>query len=218
MYKWLRLVGTIGLAFGLNWLVTGKTSAKGRPNMDANSREVATLGGGCFWCLEAVFDELKGVESVVSGYSGGNAPNPDYQAVSSGTSGYAEVVQITFDPTRLAFRDLLKVFFTIHDPTTLNRQGADTGPQYRSVVFYHSPFQRDSALAVVKEIDNAAIWDAKVVTQIEPLKAFYPAEEYHQKYFARNPNQGYCRIVIVPKVAKFRKQFIGQLKARVTHP
>lgn len=175
-------------------------------------REVATLGGGCFWCLEAVFDELQGVEDVVSGYSGGHVPNPSYEAVCTGRTGHAEVVQITFDPDVISYRDLLRVFFSIHDPTTRNRQGADVGPQYRSVIFYHSPEQKAVAEEVIAELDAAGIWGRPIVTEVVPFQAFYPAEDYHQEYYRRNPYQGYCQVVIAPKVAKFRKEFMDRLK------
>ena len=175
-------------------------------------REVATLGGGCFWCLEAVYDDLRGVEDVVSGYSGGRVPNPSYQAVCTGTTGHAEVVQLAFDPQAISFREILEVFFTIHDPTTLNRQGADTGPQYRSAVFYHSPEQKATVENVIAELSAQKLWPAPMVTQVVPFEVFYSAEDYHQEYFARNPDQGYCQIVIAPKVAKFRKQWLARLK------
>ncbi|HEY9204793.1 MAG TPA: peptide-methionine (S)-S-oxide reductase MsrA [Candidatus Methanoperedens sp.] len=175
-------------------------------------REIATLGGGCFWCLEAIFNELRGVEKVVSGYSGGSMPDPSYQEVCTGTTGHAEAVQVTFDPGIISFKELLEVFFTVHDPTALNRQGADVGTQYRSVIFYHTPEQKKNAKEVVAEIEAAKIWDAPVVTEITPFKAFYPAEKYHQEYFLYNPDQPYCRVVIEPKVAKFRKRFLTKLK------
>ena len=175
-------------------------------------RETATLGGGCFWCLEAVYDELKGVERVVSGYAGGQAAHPSYEQVCSGRTGHAEVTQITFDPRVISFEKLLEIFFTIHDPTTPNRQGHDVGTQYRSIILYHSPEQRAIAERTVERLSKAGIWDAPIVTQIEPLTAFYPAEECHQDYFARNPRQPYCQVVIAPKVAKARKEFLDQLK------
>ena len=178
----------------------------------AGSREVATLGGGCFWCLEAVFDELKGVESVESGYAGGTLPNPTYEQVCSGATGHAEVVQITFDPRVISYRDILEVFFSIHDPTTLNRQGPDVGTQYRSVVFYHSPEQKATAEQMIAEYTKDKAWDRPIVTEVRPFTAFYRAEEYHQEYFARNPNQGYCRMVVAPKVSKARKQFKLRLR------
>ncbi|MBW3572615.1 MAG: peptide-methionine (S)-S-oxide reductase MsrA [Gemmatimonadetes bacterium] len=177
-----------------------------------NQREVATLGGGCFWCLEAVFDELRGVESVVSGYAGGHVPNPSYEAVCSGTTGHAEVVQVTFDPAQVSFREILEVFFTIHDPTTLNRQGADVGTQYRSAVFYHDDAQRDTAREVIRDLEAEGVWENPIVTQVEPLARFYPAEAYHQEYFARNPRQGYCQVIIAPKVSKFRSKYLEKLK------
>lgn len=182
------------------------------PSTPTPRREVATLGGGCFWCLEAVFDELQGVVDVVSGYSGGHVPNPSYEAVCTGRTGHAEVVQITFDPDVISYRDLLRVFFSIHDPTTRNRQGADVGPQYRSVIFYHSPEQKAVAEDVIAELDAAGIWGRPIVTEVTPFQAFYPAEDYHQEYYRRNPYQGYCQVVIAPKVAKFRKEFMDRLK------
>ena len=175
-------------------------------------REVATLGGGCFWCLEAVFDQLEGVVDVVSGYSGGHVPNPSYKRVCTGETGHAEVVQVTFDPDVLSYRDLLKVFFAIHDPTTLNRQGADVGTQYRSAIFTHSEQQERLAEEVIAELNEAGIWDDPIVTEVVPFEAFYPAEDYHQEYYANNPNQAYCRMVIAPKVAKFRQQYLDRLK------
>ncbi len=177
-----------------------------------HDQEVATLAGGCFWCLEAVFDQLRGVEQVETGYSGGNVPNPSYRQVCTGTTGHAEVVQIAFDPQVISFRELLKVFFTIHDPTTLNRQGADVGTQYRSAIFYHSPEQKAIAEQVIAELNAAGIWDAPIVTEVTPFTAFYPAEEYHQEYYQQNPSQPYCQVVIAPKVAKFRKEYLAQLK------
>jgi peptide-methionine (S)-S-oxide reductase len=176
-------------------------------------REVATLGGGCFWCLDAVFRELRGVERVESGYSGGPGPAPSYEEVCTGETGHAEVTQITFDPTVISFRDLLDVFFTIHDPTTRDRQGADIGPQYRSVIFYHTPEQRATAARAIEELEASGTWDAPIVTALEPFEAFYPAESYHQDYFARNPNQPYCRVVIAPKISKLRRQHLERLAA-----
>ena len=179
------------------------------------ANEVATLAGGCFWCLEAVFDELKGVESVESGYMGGTTPNPTYEAVCSGRTGHAEVVQVTFDPAVLSYADLLAVFFTIHDPTTPDRQGNDVGTQYRSAVFYHSPEQQRIAREMVAKLDAQKVWRNPIVTQISPAATFYRAEAEHQEYFARvgaaNP---YCSYVIEPKVAKFRKQFVERLRKR----
>ncbi|MBZ0277206.1 MAG: peptide-methionine (S)-S-oxide reductase MsrA [Anaerolineae bacterium] len=177
------------------------------------SQEVVTLGGGCFWCLEAVYDQLKGVTDVVSGYEGGSTLNPNYQQVCTGRTGHAEVVQVTFDPAVITFRDILDVFFTIHDPTTLNRQGADVGTQYRSAIFYHSPEQKATAEQVIAELNTAKLWSAPIVTEVSAASVFYPAEGYHQEYFENNPNQGYCMVVIAPKVAKFRKQHLERLKA-----
>jgi peptide-methionine (S)-S-oxide reductase len=174
--------------------------------------EVATLGGGCFWCTEAVFNQLKGVEKVESGYSGGIVVNPTYEQVCKGRTGHAEVVQITFDSNVISFREILQIFFTVHDPTTLDRQGNDVGSQYRSVIFYHSDEQKAIAEQVIKEINSAGVWDASIVTEVEPFKAFYRAEEYHQDYFKKNPEQSYCRIVIEPKVAKLRKHYWEKLK------
>ena len=172
----------------------------------------ATLAGGCFWCLEAVFDELKGVVSVESGYSGGHIDHPSYRDVCTGMTGHAEVVQVTFDPDVLSFADLLRVFFTIHDPTTLNRQGADAGTQYRSAIFYHDEEQKRAAEQVIKELENEKVWDDPIVTQVAPFERFYMAEDYHQEYYANNGNQPYCRVVIQPKVTKFRKHFVDRLK------
>jgi peptide-methionine (S)-S-oxide reductase len=179
---------------------------------EQNGREVATLAGGCFWCVEAVFDELKGVEGVVSGYTGGNVPNPTYEQVCGKRTGHAEAVQITFDPAQVSFRELLQVFFTVHDPTTPNRQGNDVGPQYRSAVFYHSPEQKATAEQVMREVAQQGIWSGPIVTELAPAGEFYPAEAYHQEYFARNSGQPYCAFVVAPKVAKFRKQYLDKLK------
>jgi peptide-methionine (S)-S-oxide reductase len=174
--------------------------------------EVATLGGGCFWCLEAVFDELEGVLEVVSGYSGGHLANPSYQEVCGKQTGHAEVVQVTFDPRVVSYREILEIFFTIHDPTTPNRQGNDLGPQYRSVIFYHSPEQKGVAQEVMHTLTRARVWDNPIVTELTAFDRFYPAEDYHQEYFKRNPSQPYCAIVVGPKVARFRKQYAGRLK------
>jgi peptide-methionine (S)-S-oxide reductase len=179
----------------------------------SSQREKATLAGGCFWCLEAVYDQLRGVENVESGYAGGSTVNPSYQQVCSGTTGHAEVVQVTFNPEAISFRDLLDIFFTIHDPTTLNRQGADVGTQYRSAIFYHTPQQKAIAEETIAELEREKLWSAPIVTQIVPLTDFYPAEEYHRDYFARNPGQGYCQAVIAPKVSKFRKKYFEKLSA-----
>ena len=173
---------------------------------------LATLAGGCFWCLEAVYNELRGVESVVSGYAGGHDPNPTYEAVCSGTTGHAEVVQIAYDPDMVSFRELLEVFFTIHDPTTLNRQGNDVGTQYRSAVYYHDEEQRLIADEVIEEMTVAEVWDDPIVTEVTALDTFYEAEEYHQQYFEKNPFQPYCFVVVRPKVSKFRKKFVSKLK------
>lgn len=175
--------------------------------------EMATLGGGCYWCIEAVFDELQGVEQVVSGFSGGKTINPTYREVCSGTTGHAEVTQISFDPQVISFKELLEIFFTVHDPTTLNRQGADVGTQYRSAIFYHDETQKQIAEQVIKEITAAKLWDKPIVTEVTPFQAFYPAEGYHQDYFVNNPGQPYCQVVIAPKVVKFRKKFKEKLKA-----
>lgn len=180
-----------------------------------NGTEVATLAGGCFWCLEAVYEQLKGVEQVVSGYAGGSVPNPTYEQVSTGKTGHAEVVQIRFDPGAITFRDLLEVFFTIHDPTTLNRQGADVGPQYRSAIFYHDDEQKGTAEQVIREITTAGIWANPIVTEVVPFTAFYTAEDYHQEYFRRNAYQPYCQVVIAPKVAKFRREHLARLRTEV---
>jgi peptide-methionine (S)-S-oxide reductase len=175
--------------------------------------EVATLGGGCFWCLEAVFEQLRGVERVESGYSGGSVANPTYRQVCGGATGHAEVVQVTFDPAVVSFREILDVFFATHDPTTLNRQGADVGTQYRSAIFYHSPEQKEVAERRIAELNAERIWDRPIVTEVVPFQAFYRAEDYHQEYFRQNPGQPYCQAVVAPKVAKFRKQFVDKLKA-----
>jgi peptide-methionine (S)-S-oxide reductase len=179
---------------------------------DPSTLETATLGGGCFWCLEAVYRELKGVERVVSGYAGGAVANPDYESVCSGTTGHAEVVQVTFDPKVIAYRDLLDVFFTIHDPTTKDRQGGDVGTQYRSVLFYADDAQKTTATDVIREVNGSGLWKDPVVTQLVPAEPFYPAEDYHQQYFEKNPLQPYCRMVVGPKVAKFRKKHFERLK------
>ncbi len=181
-------------------------------NQPSQKQEIATLGGGCFWCLEAVFQELRGVEQVVSGYAGGHQPNPTYEQVLTGRTGHAEVVQVTFDPSQLSYRDLLRVFFTVHDPTTPNRQGADVGPQYRSIILTHSPEQERTAQEVMAEVEKSGVWDRPLVTERVPFQAFYPAEEYHQNYYRRNPHAGYCQVVIAPKVAKLRAHFMDRLK------
>ena len=177
-------------------------------------REIATLGGGCFWCLEAVFDGLEGVTSVASGYMGGQTATPTYEEVCSGRTGHAEVVQITFDPALVSFKEILEAFFVVHDPTTLNRQGNDVGTQYRSAIFYHSPEQKRAAQETIARLDGARLWSAPIVTALAPASAFYEAEEYHQEYFARNPYQPYCQAVVAPKVQKFRKHFLDKLKKK----
>ncbi len=177
-----------------------------------HTMELATLAGGCFWCLEAVFLGLRGVSTVTSGYAGGVTPNPTYDQVCSGRTGHAEVVQIAFDPNIITFAELLEVFFTIHDPTTPNRQGADTGTQYRSAIFTHSPAQKEAAAKVIAALDAEKVWHDPIVTEVAPLSVFYPAENYHQNYYAQNENQPYCRAVIAPKVAKARKKFLDKLK------
>jgi peptide-methionine (S)-S-oxide reductase len=181
-------------------------------NSSQTETETTTLAGGCFWCLEAVYNELRGVERVVSGYAGGQVPNPSYEQVCSGRTGHAEVVQVSFDPSVVSFRELLEVFFTIHDPTTLNRQGADVGTQYRSAIYFHSPEQEQTARAVIDEIGTSGMWPSPIVTEVAPLDTFYPAESYHQNYFERNPYQPYCQIVIAPKVAKARERYLARLK------
>lgn len=180
--------------------------------MADSQQEIATLGGGCFWCLEAVYQQLTGVNQVVSGYAGGSMPNPTYKEVSTGQTGHAEVVQLTYNPAEISYRDILKVFFTIHDPTTPNRQGADIGPQYRSIIFFQDNDQRLVAEEVIREIKNAEIWNAPLVTELEQYSNFYPAEDYHQNYFRDNPQQPYCQVVIAPKVAKFRQKYFNMLK------
>jgi len=174
--------------------------------------EVATLGGGCFWCLEAVFVPLKGVETVVSGYSGGRVTDPTYQAICTGTTGHAEVVQVSFNPGEISFKDLLEVFFTLHDPTTLNRQGGDAGTQYRSVIFFHSEEQKGVAEEVMKALEADHIWKDPIVTELSPLTIFYPAEDYHQAYYEGNAGQPYCQAVIAPKLEKLRRHFIDKLR------
>jgi peptide-methionine (S)-S-oxide reductase len=177
--------------------------------------ETATLGGGCFWCLEAVFERLEGVEKAVSGYAGGRVPDPSYELVCSGLTGHAEVVQITFDPSVLPYRELLQIFFAFHDPTTLNRQGNDLGTQYRSAIYYHSPEQERTAREVIEQLRRDGTWDDPIVTEVTPLDRFYPAEEYHQQYFQRNPTRMYCQAVVAPKVAKLRREYADRLRAPV---
>ena len=177
-----------------------------------NGQALATLAGGCFWCLEAVYEQLQGVTHVASGYTGGTVAYPSYKQVCAGTTGHAEAVRITYDPQVISYRELLAVFFDIHDPTTLNRQGADVGTQYRSAIFHHSPEQETTARQVIQDLDAAGIWDASIVTQVAPFDVFYRAENHHQQYFERNGGQPYCRAIIAPKVAKFRQQFLPKLK------
>ena len=181
--------------------------------MEEKDLETATLGAGCFWCVEAVFDDLRGVEDVVSGYSGGHKENPTYQEVCSDTTGHAEVAQIKFDPSVLSFKELLQVFFTVHDPTTLNRQGGDIGESYRSAIFYHNDEQKRIAEEVIKEFTDEKVYDDPIVTEVKAFDKFWPAENYHQEYFLNNPNQPYCTAVVAPKVAKFRKKFADRLKS-----
>jgi len=176
------------------------------------NREVATIAGGCFWCLQPIFQELRGVDRVEVGYTGGRLANPSYEAVCTDTTGHAEAVQITFDPETIPFVDVLRIFLSIHDPTTIDRQGHDVGSQYRSAIFYHTPEQQKTAQQVIAEVDKAQLWGAPIVTEVTPLSPFYRAEEYHQDYFRKNPTAGYCRAVVAPKVVKFRKQFAERLK------
>lgn len=180
--------------------------------MENQNLETATLGAGCFWCVEPIFDDLRGVEDVVSGYSGGHAENPTYQQVCSETTGHAEVIQVKFNPEEISFKEILQIFFSVHDPTTLNRQGNDVGTSYRSAIFYHSDEQKRVADEVIKEVTEEGIYDNPIVTQVAPFDKFYVAENYHQEYFANNPNQPYCAAVVAPKVAKFRKKFVDRLK------
>jgi peptide-methionine (S)-S-oxide reductase len=187
---------------------SARPAAEPRPGV-----EVATLAGGCFWCLEAVYEQAQGVERVESGYAGGTVPNPTYRQVCSETTGHAEVVQVTFDPAVISFAELLEIFFTIHDPTTPNRQGADVGTQYRSAIFYHSEEQRRTAEETIKALDAEHLWDAPIVTEVTPLDTFYKAEDYHQEYYRNNQRQPYCQVVVAPKVAKFRQKFRAKLKA-----
>jgi len=186
-------------------------------NNGGQGLETATLGGGCFWCLEAVFERLEGVEKVVSGYTGGRVPDPSYELVCSGLTGHAEVVQITFDPSVLPYRELLEIFFVFHDPTTLNRQGNDVGTQYRSAIYYHSPEQERTAREVIAQLERDRTWDDAIVTEVTPLDRFYPAEEDHRQYFQRNPTRMYCQAVVAPKVAKLRREYAGRLRSMSDH-
>ncbi len=210
--KALVVAGAIAAVVGAPGKSLGEAEMNAVP--PSPKREMITLGGGCFWCLEAVFDDLQGVEIVESGYSGGFVPDPSYKDVCGGETGHAEVVQLTFDPQVISLADILRVFFTIHDPTTMNRQGADHGTQYRSAIFYRGPDQKLVAEQIMKEITDQKIWDDPIVTQLSPFEAFYKAEDYHQEYFVSNANQPYCRIVIAPKVAKFREHFRDKLKKK----
>lgn len=183
-------------------------------NKKASNLETITLGGGCYWCVEAVYENLDGVKSVVSGFSGGKAANPTYEDVSTGTTGHAEVVQITYDKTKTDINEIFKVFFTVHDPTTLNRQGADIGTQYRSVIFYKNEEQKKAAQSIIAELNKAKVYSNPIVTKVEPFKVFYKAEDYHQNYYANNKNQPYCKMVIQPKIEKFEKVFKDKLKKK----
>jgi peptide-methionine (S)-S-oxide reductase len=178
-----------------------------------NTTEIATLGGGCFWCLEPVFSELEGVENVVVGYAGGEVENPSYEQVCTGRTGHAEVVQVSFDPEEITYREILQVFFSIHDPTTRNRQGADVGPQYRSIILYLDEAQKQVAEQVIDELNQEGIWGKPIVTEVVPFETFFKAEEYHQEYYKKNPYAGYCQVVIRPKVSKFRKHYKDRLKS-----
>jgi peptide-methionine (S)-S-oxide reductase len=195
-------------------LTGGKLEIMNQTN-DRTSKDtqVATLGGGCFWCLEPLYADLQGVKDVVVGYSGGSVPDPSYEQVCTGRTGHAEVVQVTFDPETVSYREILEVFFAIHDPTTPNRQGADVGPQYRSAIFYHDDDQRRVAEELIQELGEEDIWGKPIVTEVSPIEEFYEAEEYHQEYYQKNPNQGYCRVVIAPKVSKFRQKYQSKLKS-----
>ena len=177
-----------------------------------NPLETITLGGGCFWCVEAVFDDLKGVEDVVSGYMGGQSAHPTYEQICTGRTGHAEVIRVTYDPAVISFREILEVFFAVHNPTTPNRQGNDVGTQYRSAIFYHTPAQKEIAEKVIQSVGGGKVWDDPIVTEVTPAATFYPAEEYHQEFFKRNPHQGYCMAVVSPKLSKFRKNFMSKLK------
>lgn len=207
--KWAVLAAA---AIGLGIMAAGAGRAPGAAGSKGMERETITLGGGCFWCIEAVFQELRGVETVQSGYSGGTVANPTYGQVCTGTTGHAEVVQITFDPKVLSLKDLLGVFFAVHDPTTLNRQGMDAGTQYRSVIFYRSPEQKAAAESVIRDLEAKKEYSSPIVTQVVPFQAFYKAEEYHQDYYRDNPNQPYCQLVIAPKLHKFEKLFKDKMK------
>lgn len=209
----------LGCFLGAGWLLSRPAkdsimlSHSGSGGTGSKAKEVITLGGGCFWCVEAVFEELKGVESVESGYSGGKVNNPTYRQVCTGTTGHAEVIQVTFDPNVISLKEILEIFFHVHDPTTLNRQGADVGTQYRSVIYYNSAEQKKIAEQVIQSTSAAKLWPDPIVTELSPLKEFYKAEDYHQEYFKLNGTQPYCRVVIAPKMAKFRKEYKDKLKS-----
>lgn len=206
----MRMMLMIGLVLTGMLSAQNGSTAKGK-TMESNN-ETATLGAGCFWCVEAIYERLEGVGSVASGYSGGTVKNPTYEQVCTGRTGHAEVIQVTFDPKKISYKELLEVFFKTHDPTTLNRQGADVGTQYRSAIFYHSPEQKAAAEQVKKEIEAAKVWDDPIVTEISPFTVFYKAEQYHQNYYDQNSSQPYCMMVINPKLSKFRKEFSSKLK------
>lgn len=201
----------VGLVILSSITLTGQQMTD-TPNSNAEKTAVATLGGGCFWCLEPVFQELKGVEDVVVGYSGGSGANPSYERVCTGETGHAEVVQITYHPDEISFGELLTVFFSIHDPTTLNRQGADVGTQYRSAIFSHGEHQKEITETIITEMESEDVWDDPIVTEVTEFDTFYQAGDYHQEYYEKNPNAGYCQLVIAPKMKKFRKKFEKKLK------
>lgn len=203
----------LALAFLATEIIVSATYTNDKNNITMdNTNELATLAGGCFWCTEAIFEQVKGVESVISGYSGGDVINPSYREVTRGTTGHAEAIQISYDPGVISFIELLEIFFKTHDPTTLNRQGADVGTQYRSAIFYHSESQRKQGEEIIDALNKEGIWNNPIVTEVTAFSNFYPAEEYHQEYYENNPNAGYCRIVIQPKLEKFQKVFEDKLK------
>jgi peptide-methionine (S)-S-oxide reductase len=203
---------------GLSAASGPSSQSRPTPGQEPERFEMATLGGGCFWCLEAIFRQLRGVRKVISGYSGGHVKNPTYKQVCTGTTGHAEVVQILFDPRQISYEELLEVFFAVHDPTTPNRQGPDIGPQYRSIILYHNPQQRATALRIIDQLNRSGQFAAPIVTEVVPFQAFYPAEDYHQDYFRQNPTQPYCLAVIAPKVAKFQKLFRSKLQQNSSEP
>jgi len=212
IYRKLWIASVIFALVGNLNAASKKMSPNAPPESASQPTQTAVLAGGCFWCLEPIFEDLKGVRNVVVGYAGGHVPHPSYEQVCTGNTGHAESVRITFDPSVISYHDLLKVFFTVHDPTQLNRQGPDVGPQYRSAVFYENAQQKQVAGQVIREISDAGIWDGEIVTEVTPLNHFYEAEDYHQQYFEHHPEQAYCRIIIAPKVAKFREKFQERLK------